>query len=373
MIKQEQQAIALKSTDASKQNNNSVAATALENQQATIGILLTNIGTPSAPDVKSVRRYLKEFLSDPRVIQLPQILWQPILRGFILRTRPKQSAKNYQKIWTPEGSPLMTISQAQTKALAHYLNTKDNQTSIDFKGPAKQKFIVALGMRYGSPSIKDGLLTLRKANCQRLVVFPLFPQYSATTMASCFDAVTQSLQKCPHIPELRFINHYADNQYYIDALAKSIERHWQQSGRGQHILFSFHGIPEDYVNQGDPYGDHCHLTANLLAKHLGLATGDWSLSFQSRLGPKKWLQPYSDKVITGLPAKGITHLDVVCPGFASDCLETLEEISMQNREFFLRAGGKQFNYIPALNASDEHIEALAKIVLVNVQGWMANG
>lgn len=360
MIKQEYDSASTVDTDTDKQNSDNVT---VENQQQNIGILLTNIGTPAGSDSKSVRKYLSEFLSDPRVIKLPRIIWLPILHGFILRTRPKQSAKNYQKIWTPEGSPLMTISVAQTKALTNYLNA-------NYNNPASgQKYAVALGMRYGTPSITDGLLALREANCRYVLIFPLFPQYSATTMASCFDAVTQSLQKCPHIPELRFINHYAGNKSYIDALANSIEQHWQKSGRGQHILFSFHGIPEDYVNQGDPYGHHCQLTAKLLASRLGLSADDWSLSFQSRLGPKKWLQPYSDKVIRELPTKGITHLDVACPGFASDCLETLEEIAMQNRQLFLNSGGKQFNYIPALNASDGHIAALAEIVLENVQGW----
>lgn len=320
--------------------------------KSTIGILLTNLGTPDAPTISAVRKYLREFLSDPHVIKVPRFLWWPILHGVILRLRPKKSAQLYQKIWTKNGSPLLLYSQQIAENLQQHLQLP-----------------VALGMSYGSPSIQSALKKLHTEQVKKILLLPLYPQYSATTTASVFDRVAMLLKTWEHLPEIRTINHYADDNNYLHALFTSIQETWKQRGRAQHLLFSFHGIPQHYVNNGDPYHKLCLATAKSVAEKLELKPREWSVAFQSRLGPTKWLMPYTDKVLTSLPQQGITDVHVICPGFAADCLETLEEIAIRGKKQFLSAGGKLFHYIPALNNSKAHIDALVQLVSRHVQAW----
>ncbi len=321
-------------------------------------MLLVNLGTPDAPDPGSVRRYLKEFLWDPRVVEMARPAWWLVLNLIILNTRPRRSARAYRKIWTEQGSPLLTISHKQRDALAELL-----QLRFGCMVP------VALGMRYGRPSIRSALNELREAGARRVLVLPLYPQYSATTTASIFDAVTSELRHWRWLPELRFVNHYHDEPTYIGALADSVRRYQAEFGGTDRLLMSFHGIPEEYFHKGDPYFCECQKTGRLLAEALGLAPNRWQLSFQSRLGPKQWLQPYTDKTLEELAANGVKSVQVICPGFAADCLETLEEVAMENREIFLAAGGERYDYIPCLNDEAEHITMLAKLVDQHTQGW----
>lgn len=328
------------------------------NAPARTGILLTNLGTPDSPTTTDLRRYLAEFLSDPRVIELPRILWWPILHGIILRTRPKKSAAAYEKIWTENGSPLMDISIRQITAVRESLHGR-------VTGPVQ----VELAMRYGNPSIKSTLEKLRLANVQRLLVLPLYPQYSAATTGSTFDAVAGVLKSWRWLPELRMLNHYHDNNTYIEALADSVREHWAEHGKEDRLLFSFHGLPKHYFLAGDPYFCQCHKTARLVAEHLDLEAGAWQVSFQSRFGTREWLKPYTDRTLIDWGRQGIRNVSVICPGFAADCLETLEEIRIQNRDLFLHAGGEQFSYIPALNDNDSHIHALTELIISNCHGW----
>jgi ferrochelatase len=323
-----------------------------------MGVLMVNLGTPDGPDRRSVRRYLKEFLWDPRVVELARPLWWLVLNGVILNTRPGRSAKAYQKVWTDAGSPLMVISQKQREALAGLLGQRPGG------GVA-----VALGMRYGNPSIRSALEELRAAGARRILVLPLYPQYSATTTASIFDAVTAELRRWRWVPELRFINHYHDEPAYIGALADSVRRFRSQHGDAERLLMSFHGIPEEYFHKGDPYFCECQKTGRLLAGALELGAEQWQLSFQSRLGPKQWLQPYTDHTLESLARGGVKSVQVICPGFSADCLETLEEIAMENREVFLGAGGESYEYIPCLNDEAGHIAMLAGLVDRHTQGW----
>lgn len=322
------------------------------------GVLITNLGTPDAPTPKALRKYLKEFLSDPRVIETPKIIWWFVLHCIILRIRPRRSAEAYEKVWTENGSPLLDISLKQA-------NKIQTEISKQIDGPVK----VELAMRYGNPSIESGLEKLRAANAERLLVFPLYPQYSAATTASTFDAVAAVLQKWRWIPEMRMINHYHDNPDYIAAMANSIEQYWQTNSKPEKLLFSFHGLPKDYFLAGDPYHCECYKTARLVAEKLELHENEWQLTFQSRFGPREWLQPYTDITLKELAANGTKHVQIVCPGFSADCLETIEEIDMQNRDFFIDAGGEQFSYIPALNDADEHINMLCKLIQAHTQGW----
>lgn len=326
--------------------------------QPSLGVLLTNLGTPEAPTTRALRKYLAEFLSDPRVIETPRLLWWLILHGIILRTRPSRSAKLYAKIWSPEGSPLMRISRKQSQSVQALLEQK-------VPGPVK----VALAMRYGNPSIEQGLNELRAQNARRILVLPLYPQYSAATTASTFDAVSKVLQRWRWLPDLRFISHYHDEPGYIEALAARIRMHWQTEGRAEKLLFSFHGIPKHYFLAGDPYHCECHATARLTAEALGLEKDQWAVSFQSRFGPREWLRPYTDETLAEWPKQGVKSVDLVCPGFSADCLETLEEINIQNREIFMGAGGDKFGYIPALNDQPAHIEFLVDLILKHAQGW----
>lgn len=316
-----------------------------------IGVLITNMGTPDAPTPAALRRYLGEFLSDPRIIEAPRFIWLLVLHGFILLFRPRCSANAYRNIWTAEGSPLLSISKKQADAIQQYFDQYDGKN-----------FYIELAMRYGLPSIADGLEALRRANARKIIILPLYPQYSATTTASTFDAVTNVLQTWRNLPELHLVKHYHDAAGYIDALADSITEHWRQQHRAEKLLFSFHGIPRAYFDAGDPYYCECHKTAKLVAERLGMDKAEWMLTFQSRFGPKKWLQPYTDKTLEQLARSGIKDVSVVCPGFSADCLETLEEINIQNRKNFLEAGGEWFSYIPALNDRPQHIAMLAKII-----------
>ncbi|MBF8269461.1 MAG: hemH [Gammaproteobacteria bacterium] len=327
-------------------------------QPAATGILLTNLGTPDAPTTAAVRKYLAEFLSDPRVIELPRLLWWPILHGIILRTRPQRSAHAYQKIWTDKGSPLLDISRRQLQAI-------QKQLPSQLKGPVR----IELAMRYGNPSIKHGLEKLRQANVQRLLVFPLYPQYSAASTGTTFDAVAAVLKTWRWVPELRLLNLYHDDVGYIETLVSSIRDHWAGKGRSDRLLFSFHGLPQQYFLAGDPYFCQCQKTARLVVEQLQLADGQWQIAFQSRFGFQKWLQPYTDKTLKAWGKQGIKSVDVICPGFSADCLETLEEIQLQNRDFFLNSGGTKYSYIPALNDQPAHIDVLTKLIIRNCQGW----
>lgn len=324
-----------------------------------IGVLLANLGTPDAPTAAALRRYLAEFLWDPRVVRIPRLPWWLILHGVVLRTRPAKSAHAYKTVWTDEGSPLLVISQRQRDAVA-------SQLARRFKAPIE----VVLGMRYGTPSISDALAQLRDAHCDRVVVFPLYPQHSSATTASTFDAVAQVMEKRMWVPHLRFINHYCDDAGFIGALANSISSYWQQNGKPQRLFFSFHGMPKATLLDGDPYFCQCQKTARLVAERLGLRADEWQVAFQSRFGKAQWLQPYADATLKQLPQDGIKNIHVVCPGFSADCLETLEEMAMQNRDIFLKAGGESYAYIPALNVDDAHIDFLCDRIEQEVTGWM---
>ena len=327
-------------------------------QPRKLAILLVNLGTPDAPDTASVRRYLAEFLADPRIVEQPRWLWWLVLNGIILRTRPARSARAYAKVWTPEGSPL----QVETTALAARLHATLESEFGD-------RIMIRHAMRYGSPSIADTLADFARAGMRRLLVLPLFPQFSATTTASVFDAVSAAMQRWRRLPEMRFVNDYCHETSHIEALARSVERHRQDHGSSDRLLLSFHGIPERYVRNGDPYREQCEATTQLLRQRLGMSDSELLLSFQSRLGREPWLQPYTDKTLASLPGQGVRSVDVMCPGFAVDCLETLEEIAMEGRETFVQAGGTTFNYIPCLNDNADQVEAMRTLVKRHCAGW----
>lgn len=324
-------------------------------RQRQLGVIITNLGTPDAATPAALRRYLGEFLADQRVVNLPKLLWWPILHGVILRLRPRRSAQAYQKIWSDEGSPLLAIAKRQTRALQHRF---------------ADQIKVVLGMRYGNPSIKLALETLREAGIYRVLVIPLYPQYSVSTTASTFDALANQFRHWQRLPELRFVTDYYDHEAYIEALAASVETYWHEHGRGDRLLMSFHGTPESFREAGDPYYYQCKQTAQLLANRLQLSSSQWQPAFQSRFGPQPWLQPYADEALQKMAADGVGRVDVICPGFSADCLETLEEIDMQNRELFVAAGGGELHYIPALNDRPEHIDMLEQLVNQHLQGWL---
>lgn len=317
------------------------------NDSKQIGILLTNIGSPEHPTPVSVRQYLKKFLSDPRVVEIPKLFWLPILYGFILPFRSKSSAKLYQQIWSEHGAPLVYYTEQVTKKLAQQINLP-----------------VEMAMHYSQPTIKSALEKLRAQQIKKILVLPLYPQYSGTTTAASFDQVMSVLNKWRAVPEVRTIHEYATNENYITALANSIKKY-----PVEYLLFSFHGIPNRYVDKGDPYPEQCYDTALLVAEKLKLPKDKWSIAYQSRIGRAKWLMPYTNQFLSELPKRGVTNLHVVCPGFAVDCLETLEEIAIRGKEEFLSAGGKSFQYIPALNDSEEHINLLKNLVEQHIQGW----
>jgi ferrochelatase len=322
-----------------------------------MGVLLVNLGTPEAPSTSAVRKFLREFLSDPRVIETPRWLWLPILHAVILRIRPARSAKAYREIWMEQGSPLLVYSQALAGALHNSL------------GKLLHKNVhVALAMNYGNPTIEAGLKELEAMRVRRLLVLPLYPQYSGSTTGSVFDRVTRILQRRRWLPELRFVGDYHAQPSYIHALADSVRNHWRQHERA-HLLMSFHGLPKSYLTAGDPYRHQCEQTAQLLAQALQLRDAEWSLSFQSRVGRGEWLRPYTDELLAEYAARGPKRITAICPGFATDCLETLEEIALRNRADFLHKGGESFDYVPALNANEAHVNVLTELILRQAQGW----
>jgi len=320
------------------------------------GVLLTNLGSPAAPNSAAVRHYLREFLSDPRVVEIPRVIWMLILHGIILRLRPKKSAKLYQSIWTEQGAPLVVISQAQRKKVA-----------TQIKQQCGEDIIVDVAMRYGEPSIRSVLEKFQQQGIDKLVVLPLYPQYAGPTTASTFDAVSKELQKWRYVPSLNFINSYHSNPLYITALANSITEHLVKYGTPDKLVLSYHGMPELFYQWGDPYLDFCQITTDLLKKELLARSIDLTdehlvMTFQSRFGKAKWLQPYTDETLALLAKQGNKHLAIISPAFSADCLETLEELEHENREVFMAAGGEQYHYIAALNDRDDHISALISVL-----------
>jgi len=326
-------------------------------QPARTAVLWCNLGTPDEPTPKAVRRYLAEFLSDRRVVEIPRLLWLLILHGIILRFRPAKSAAKYASIWTAEGSPLKLWTEKQSKLLQGWLGQRNHAVRVRY------------AMRYGSTSIASQLDALKADGVTRVLVLPAYPQYSATTTASVFDAVYAWAQQTRALPELRFVNHYHDDVDYIAALANSIQRQWKEHGRPEQLVMSFHGVPARTLALGDPYHCECMKTARLLAAKLNLGKEHYKVTFQSRLGRAKWLEPYTEPTLIAMARAGVKRVDVVCPGFTSDCLETLEEISMEARAAFLLAGGKTFHYIPCLNDDPEWITALCNISERHLSGW----
>jgi ferrochelatase len=322
-------------------------------------VLLTNVGSPEAPTAAAVRRYLRQFLGDRRVVDLPRLRWWLLLNLIILPIRAPRSAGLYRKIWTEQGSPLVVTTRAQSRAL---------QTVLDQRHPSS--FSVAMAMRYGEPSIGASLAELDALGCRRILVFPLYPQYSATTTATVADEVSRILGAWQHLPELRMVHDYHEAPGYIGALAASVTESWQRSGRGERLLISCHGLPQRYADAGDPYPERCQVTAQLLARALDLEPSEWFLAYQSRFGREPWLEPATVHTLESWAHEGVASVDVVCPGFAADCLETLEEIAIGARERFERAGGERLRYVPALNERSDHIRVLADLVVDGTRGWM---
>jgi protoporphyrin/coproporphyrin ferrochelatase len=325
------------------------------------GVLLCNLGTPDAPTPAALRRYLAEFLSDSRVVEIPKPIWWLILHGIILRVRPAKSAKKYASIWLPEGSPLQVWSDKQALLMRGFL------------GEQGVRAHAVCAMRYGKNSIPEQLNALKAKGCARVLVLPLYPQYAAATTASVFDAVYTWAAQQRRVPELRFVNHYHDHPLYIKALAAQVRQHWQQNGQAEQLVMSFHGVPARSLHLGDPYHCECHKTARLLAEQLGLHTDQYTVTFQSRFGKAKWLEPYTEPTLVAMAKKGVQRVDVICPGFTSDCLETLEEINQEAREAFLVAGGKTFHYIACLNDQPAWIKALTEITKQHLSGWDTQG
>jgi ferrochelatase len=323
-----------------------------------IGVLITNLGTPDAPKKAELKRYLKEFLSDPRVVEVPKLIWWMVLNLVILNIRPKRSARAYSTVWTKRGSPLLFHTQDQAEALRDNLHRQHGS-----------ELVVECAMRYGSPAIASVVHKMLEQGVRKLLVLPLYPQYCASTSASTFDAVAACLAKERWIPELRFVSHYHDFPPYIEALAQSVEDHWAAQGRAEKLLFTYHGIPKRYLLNGDPYHCECYKTSRLLAERLGLQKEEYLVTFQSRFGREQWLQPYTDETLKALAAQGIKSVQMICPGFSADCLETIEEIGIENREYFLAAGGERYEYITALNARPQHINALGELIQNNLAGW----
>jgi protoporphyrin/coproporphyrin ferrochelatase len=321
------------------------------------GVVLVNLGTPDAPTASSVRRYLKQFLSDPRVVEIPRAAWWLILRGIVLPLRAGKSADKYASIWTGDGSPLKVHTEKQALLLRGYL------------GQRKHEVQVAYAMRYGNPALPEVLDKLKADGCDRILVLPAYPQYSGATTASIFDAVFSHYRQVRNVPELRLVKHYHDADPYIQALKKSLLAHWEQHGRPERLVMSFHGMPKRTLLLGDPYHCECHKTARLLATALGLAPSDYLVTFQSRFGRAEWLQPYTAPTLRKLAKEGVKRVDVICPGFTSDCLETLEEIAVEAKRDFLTAGGTAFHYIPCLNEDPAWIAALADIAQQHMGGW----
>lgn len=328
-------------------------------RKAGVGVLLVNLGTPDAATPSALRRYLKQFLSDPRVVEMNRLLWWPILNLVILNIRSGKAAHAYQSVWSEEGSPLMVYSRRLTEKLKALLQQKHGDA-----------LHIALAMSYGNPAIEDAMSSLRLKGCSKIMVLPLYPQYSGTTTAAVTDAVFDVLKTWRRVPDLRVLTAYYAEPGYIQALAKSVREHWQIHGQAEKLMMSFHGIPKRYFSQGDPYACHCRITARLLAEALGLKEEQWMITFQSIFGREEWLKPYSSVQLKAWGKEGIKDVDVICPGFAVDCLETLEEIKVENRDYFVEAGGQDLHYIAALNDRDDHVESLAGIVQRECENWL---
>lgn len=326
-------------------------------QPHSTGVLYCNLGTPDAPTAAAVRRYLAEFLADPRVVEIPRVLWLPILYGFILPFRPAKSAAKYATIWTDDGSPLKHWTSKQATLLQGWLGEHGHRVQVRY------------AMRYGSPSIASQLDALKSDGATRILVLSAYPQYSGTTTASLIDAVNDWARRTRNVPELRFVNRYHDDRAYLGALAGRIQRHWNESGKPDHFVMSFHGVPQRTLQLGDPYHCECQKTGRMLAAWLGLAKEQYTVSFQSRFGKAKWLEPYTEPTLKALARKGVQRVDVACPGFTSDCLETLEEIAQEGRDAFIAAGGKSFHFIPCLNDEPAWIAALGAIAAKHMGGW----
>jgi ferrochelatase len=320
-------------------------------------VLFVNLGTPDEPTAPALRRYLAEFLSDPRVVEIPRLVWWPILHGVILRTRPKQSAAKYASVWMPEGSPLAVWTARQAAALGEALAARGHQIRVRH------------AMRYGNPSIASVMDELRAEGATRVLLIPAYPQYAAATTASISDKVLQWATQARRMPELRFVGEYHDDPGYIAALAARLRAHWAEHGRGDKLVLSFHGVPERSLHLGDPYHCQCHKTARLLAEALGLSRDQLVVTFQSRFGKAKWLEPYTEPTLEKLASDGVKRVDVMCPGFVADCLETLEEIAQEASEAYLAAGGERFDYVPCLNAEPVWIDALAALAERHLGGW----
>lgn len=323
-------------------------------------ILLINLGTPDAANSRAVRRYLKEFLSDPRVVEIPRAIWWLILNVVVLNARPKKSAEKYAAIWEPNGSPLKTHTERQAKLLRGFL------------GNAGHQVIVEYAMRYGHPSIAETLDRLKSADCKRILMLPLYPQYSSSTTATALDVAFTWLRKLRNQPEIRTVRSFADDPGYIEALANSVRKHWMAHGRptnSYRLIMSFHGVPRYTLEKGDPYHCECHKTSRLLAESLNLRADEYQICFQSRFGRTEWLKPYTAQTLGELGRSGIQRVDVICPGFTADCLETLEEIAIEGKATFLLAGGREFQYIPCLNEQENWIHALAAVATTHLQGW----
>lgn len=338
---------------------------------AKTGILLINLGTPDAPTAAAVKTYLGEFLSDPRVVEIPRALWWLILNGIILNTRPKKSAEKYALIWMPEGSPLLVHTQRQAKLLQGYLGEALKAPSSP-QAEAESSISVEFAMRYGNPSVEAGLNKLKQQHCDRILIVPLYPQYAASTTASAMDAVFKALGEMRNMPEIRMIRHFHDHPGYIGALAASVRENWQTYGRPDVLVISFHGLPRYTLEKGDPYHCECQKTGRLLAEALGLEPQQYRICFQSRFGRAEWIKPYTAATLEELGKQGVKRVDAICPGFVGDCLETLEEIAMEGKATFLGAGGKEYHYIPCLNERQDWIVALRTIVMEHLQGWMCN-
>jgi ferrochelatase len=321
-----------------------------------VGILLLNLGTPDEPTPQAVRRYLKQFLSDRRVVEIPRVIWWLILNGIILNTRPRKSAEKYAQIWGRDGSPLLVHVQRQASLLKGFLGDPS--------------VLVEVGMSYGNPSVESAIGKLREQGCDRILAFPLYPQYAASSTGSALDAVFRDLLQRRNVPELRIIHHYHDHPAYIAALAESVRQHWMLHGKPEKLLISFHGVPRYTLDKGDPYHCSCHKTGRLLAEALGLESHRYLVCFQSRFGRAEWIKPYLAQTLEQLGKQKTRRVDVICPGFSSDCLETLEEIAMEGKATFLNSGGGEFHYIPALNEREEWIHAMVEIVRAHLHGWI---
>jgi protoporphyrin/coproporphyrin ferrochelatase len=332
--------------------------------QRKTGILLVNLGTPDEPTKSSVRKYLKEFLSDPRIVEIPKPIWWLILNVIILNVRPAKSAAKYQTIWTKDGSPLRVYTERQAQMLRGYLGEI-----------IKSPLVVVPAMRYGNPSIEAGIEKLKAAHCDNILVLPMYPQYAASTTGSTFDKVAQVLMTKRNVPGIRFVRNFHDHPAFIKAIAENVKAHWMKIGRPDFatdkLLMTFHGVPKFHLDKGDPYHCESHKSARLIAEALGLKKDDYLVTFQSRFGKAEWLQPYTDKTLEALGAKGTKRVDVICPGFAADCLETLEEIADEGKETFLHAGGKSFNYLSVTNDTPAFVSALTEIAREHLGGWVS--